>query len=323
MGKDKITNYFKKIPNNSKQVTPTKPSSTFLPKEKENDRNEMNITPNAKRCRIDSSETESGISNCSPVLSPDQRERMLMKKTEAKIIKMSKNSIISRKIGFSWFQALEQEFEKPYFKLLSSFIMEERIKFTIFPNHDDVWSWTQHTPIQDIRVVILGQDPYHGPGQAHGLCFSVQPGVVAPPSLMNMYKELETDIPAFTRPQGRSGYLAGWADQGVLLLNAVLTVRSGNANSHKDKGWEKLTDAVIKWISDNCDGVVFLLWGAYAQKKASVVDKSKHHLLKSVHPSPLSAHRGFLGCKHFSQCNALLKSMKKEEIDWAILPQSN
>ena len=140
---------------------------------------------------------------------------------------------------------------------------------------------------------------------------------------MNMYKELETDIPAFTRPQGRSGYLAGWADQGVLLLNAVLTVRSGNANSHKDKGWEKLTDAVIKWISDNCDGVVFLLWGAYAQKKASVVDKSKHHLLKSVHPSPLSAHRGFLGCQHFSQCNALLKSMKKEEIDWARLPQSN
>lgn len=178
-----------------------------------------------------------------------------------------------------------------------------------------------HTSIEDIRVVILGQDPYHGTGQAHGLCFSVQPGISPPPSLVNMYKELEADIDGFTRPSDKGGYLAGWADQGVLLLNAVLTVRSGAANSHKDKGWEKLTDAVIKWISKNRSDVIFLLWGTYAQKKAAMVDSGKHHLLKSVHPSPLSAHRGFLGCKHFSQCNQILEKMNKEPIDWTKLPQ--
>jgi len=212
-------------------------------------------------------------------------------------------------------------FKKPYFQKLNDFILQDGNNKTIFPKHEDIWSWTMHTSIEDIRVVILGQDPYHGPGQAHGLCFSVQPGVPSPPSLVNMYKELEADIQGFTRPTDRGGYLAGWSEQGVLLLNAVLTVRKAETNSHKDKGWEKLTDAVIKWISENNKDVVFLLWGSYAQKKASMVDKKKHHLLKAVHPSPLSAHRGFLGCKHFSQCNQILIENNKQPIDWNNLPQ--
>ncbi len=224
-------------------------------------------------------------------------------------------------MGVSWFKALEKEFEKPYFKQLNDFIVTERAEYTIFPPAEDVWSWTRHTSIQDIRVVILGQDPYHGSGQAHGLCFSVQPGIRPPPSLINIYKELEADIEGFTRPSGNGGYLGGWADQGVLLLNAVLTVRSGAKNSHKGKGWEKLTDAVIKWISENNSDVIFLLWGDDAKEKAAMVDEQKHYLLKSVHPSPLSAHCGFLGCKHFSQCNEILTKLNKDPIDWARLPQ--
>lgn len=153
----------------------------------------------------------------------------------------------------------------------------------------------------------------------HGLCFSVKPTVRPPPSLLNMYKELESDISGFVRPD--HGHLVGWADQGVLLLNAVLTVRSGQPNSHKDKGWEKITDAVIRWISANNEGVVFLLWGAFAQKKAAIVDATKHHLLKSTHPSPLSAHRGFLGSNHFSKCNELLEAGGKKPIDWSNLPK--
>ena len=170
------------------------------------------------------------------------------------------------------------------------------------------------TKLVVLIFICSGQDPYHGPGQAHGLCFSVKPGVKTPPSLVNMYKELKDDIPGFSHPG--HGHLTGWADQGVLLLNAVLTVTSGNPNSHKDRGWEKMTDAVIKWISDNSEGVVFLLWGSYAQKKGAYVDGRKHHLLKATHPSPLSAHRGFLGCKHFSRCNQLLVESGKQPIDW-------
>jgi len=197
-------------------------------------------------------------------------------------------------------------------------VTSKRTQKTVYPPQNNVWEWTKQTPIKDVKVVILGQDPYHGPRQAHGLCFSVQKGVPPPPSLINIYKELKSDIPGFEIPN--HGDLTGWAKQGVLLLNAVLTVDAGNANSHKDKGWEKVTDAVISWISKNLNDVVFLLWGNYAQKKASVVDKKKHHLLQSVHPSPLSAHRGFLGCKHFSKCNELLEKNGKEPVNWADLP---
>jgi len=168
--------------------------------------------------------------------------------------------------------------------------------------------------------VIIGQDPYHGPGQAHGLCFSVPKGIRPPPSLVNIYKEMAQDIDGFEIPD--HGNLIGWARQGVLLLNACLTVRAHSANSHKDQGWELLTSSVIKWISDNSRGVVFLLWGSYAQKRAEVVDKKKHRLLYAPHPSPLSAHRGFLGCQHFSKCNQLLRDQGKAAIDWKDLSKN-
>ncbi|PSN50218.1 Uracil-DNA glycosylase [Blattella germanica] len=243
-------------------------------------------------------------------------------------------------IGETWFDALAPEFGKPYFlkiyfyiqefqssitetsKLrflihlfpqLSQFLTAERQSHTIFPPEEEVWTWTHKCSVNEVKVVILGQDPYHNPR----LCFSVQKGVPPPPSLLNMYKELQRDIPGFVAP--KHGNLTGWAKQGVLLLNACLTVRAHNANSHKDKGWEQLTDAVVKYISDNNRGVVFLLWGSYAQKKAAAVDKKKHHLLMSTHPSPLSAHRGFLGCGHFSRCNELLKNQNKKAIDWGDL----
>ena len=235
---------------------------------------------------------------------------------------MSKDlQILTTDIGSSWYEALEEVFKKDWFRKLNDYVLREREAHTIYPSPAEVWSWTTRVSISEVKVVILGQDPYHGPGQAHGLCFSVKPGVSPPPSLLNMFKELERDIPSFTRPG--HGYLAGWADQGVLLLNACLTVRKSQANSHKDQGWEKLTDAVISWISKNLSGVVFLLWGAHAQKKAAVVDKSKHHMLTSVHPSPLSAHRGFLGCGHFSKCNELLEKQGKSPVDWTNLPSTS
>ncbi|XP_057367608.1 uracil-DNA glycosylase-like [Daphnia carinata] len=252
-------------------------------------------------------------------LSPAQKDKMIFNQTVAKIkLQGNKTGALHHNIGHSWFRAVEPEFKKPYFKLLSDFLASERSKHTIFPPEHLIWSWTHFCDIQDIKAVIIGQDPYHGVGQAHGLCFSVLKGVNPPPSLVNIFKELASDIDGFQIPN--HGNLSGWARQGVLLLNAGLTVRSGAANSHKDKGWETLTDAVIQWISTNCEGVVFLLWGAYAQKKALVVDKKKHHLLHAPHPSPLSAHRGFLGCKHFSRCNELLIKQNKAPIDWSNLP---
>lgn len=231
---------------------------------------------------------------------------------------VAKTPALHHSIGSTWFFALHSEFQKPYFSKLSEFVTRERQRGIVYPPADQVWTWTTKVPIKDIKVVILGQDPYHNPGQAHGLCFSVPKGVAPPPSLVNMYKELSSDIPGFETP--KHGYLDGWAQQGVLLLNACLTVRANSPNSHKDQGWEQLTDAVIKYISENGRSVVFLLWGSYAQKKGSVVDKKKHHILKTVHPSPLSAHRGFFGCKHFSQCNEFLKKMGKKPIDWSYLP---
>jgi len=220
--------------------------------------------------------------------------------------------------GDSWRKALTAEFSKEYFVKLTNFVKEERSRKTIYPPEKDVFSWTLQCDIKEIKVVIIGQDPYHGPRQAHGLCFSVLPGVAIPPSLVNIYKELENDIEGFQAP--KHGYLMGWAKQGVLLLNACLTVVASQANSHKDKGWEKFTDAVIRWINSNLSGVVFLLWGSYAQKKGSSIDKKKHCVLKAVHPSPLSAHRGFLGCKHFSQANEYLKKVGKKPVNWCYLP---
>ncbi|MGL4919119.1 MAG: uracil-DNA glycosylase, partial [Plesiomonas shigelloides] len=172
----------------------------------------------------------------------------------------------------------------------------------------------RYTPFEQVKVVILGQDPYHGPNQAHGLCFSVQPGVPVPPSLVNMYKELAQDIAGFQIPQ--HGYLKSWADQGVLLLNTVLTVERGQAHSHAKLGWETFTDRVIAAVNEHRQGVVFLLWGAHAQKKGRIIDRQRHHVLTAPHPSPLSAHRGFLGCRHFSQTNQLLAQQNLPAIDW-------
>lgn len=220
-------------------------------------------------------------------------------------------------IGVSWFKALQNEFDKPYFKKLSTFVKEQRQSKTVYPPEDQVYTWTHHHTIRDTRVVVIGQDPYHGPNQAHGLSFSVQKGIAIPKSLQNMYKELQSDITNYKHPG--HGNLTGWSKQGVLMLNACLTVNKGEANSHQGKGWETFTDAVISWISKNVNhSVVFLLWGRFAQKKSSLIDK-RHKILTAAHPSPLSADNGFFGCKHFSKTNDYLRSQKMTEIDWAAL----
>ncbi|XP_042240353.1 uracil-DNA glycosylase-like isoform X1 [Homarus americanus] len=250
-------------------------------------------------------------------LTPEQKQCMMQNQIKAEIKQQCKKSPgLHENIGHSWYLALKSQFSQPYFEKLSKFLEYERNRATVFPPKDQVFSWTQACKLQDIKVVILGQNPYHIPGQAHGLCFSVQNGVPPPPSLVNMYKELKSDIPGFEQPS--HGYLLGWAQQGVLLLNACLTVRAHKANSHKDEGWEKFTDSVIKTISVHNEGVVFLLWGSYAKKKAKVVHTKKHHLLKAA--LPLFGHRGFFGCKHFSKCNELLEKGGKKPIDWTYLP---
>ncbi|KAJ8317720.1 hypothetical protein KUTeg_005624 [Tegillarca granosa] len=252
-------------------------------------------------------------------LSPEQKERMEQNKVVAlaKLHAKKTNGLLVN-FGNSWYKVLEAEFSKPYFSELSKFVESERNKHTVYPPANEVFMWTKLCDVNDVKVVILGQDPYHGPKQAHGLCFSVQKDVRPPPSLENMYKELASDIDGFKHPG--HGSLTGWAKQGVLLLNACLTVRAHQANSHKDKGWEKVTDAVISWLNKNKSGLVFILWGSYAQKKGGFIDKKKHLILKGVHPSPLSAHRGFFGCKHFSKCNDYLKEHGKKAIDWNDLP---
>lgn len=216
----------------------------------------------------------------------------------------------------SWKAPLLREFEADYMAQLRSFLMAERAAGKqIFPKGSEWFRALDLTPLDEVRVVILGQDPYHGPGQAHGLCFSVKPGVPPPPSLNNIYKELASDL-GIARP--RHGFLEHWAHQGVLLLNAVLTVERASAASHQGKGWERFTDAVIRLVNAKETPVVFMLWGAYAQKKAAFVDTGRHLVLKAAHPSPLSAHNGFLGCRHFSQCNAFLESKGLTPIDWAL-----
>lgn len=216
----------------------------------------------------------------------------------------------------SWKEKLSGEFEKPYMQELKKFLKTQcDQKKTIFPKDDDYFAALNLTPFEKVKVVILGQDPYHGPGQAHGLCFSVQPGVKFPPSLMNIFKEMNADI-GLKPPQ--SGCLTAWAEQGVLLLNSVLTVENGLAASHQGKGWEVFTDKIISILNDERENLVFVLWGAYAQKKGAFIDRKKHFVLESPHPSPLSAHRGFFGTKPFSQVNNYLQSKSIAPIDWQL-----
>ena len=210
-----------------------------------------------------------------------------------------------------WKKLLNDEFNKPYFKSLQSFLTEERKIATVYPPENNVFQEFELTPFDELKVVILGQDPYHGENQAHGLCFSVPEGVPQPPSLVNIFKEIQTDI-NIQRPQ--SGNLERWAKQGVFLLNTTLTVQAGKPLSHKNKGWEIFTDEVIKQISREKTGVIFLLWGKHAQSKESLIDSGKHYILKAAHPSPLSAYNGFFGCKHFSKTNLILLESGKKEI---------
>jgi uracil-DNA glycosylase len=214
----------------------------------------------------------------------------------------------------SWNALLKRQFSAPYFQNLISFLIHERQGSTVYPPKGSVFAAFNHTPFEKLKVVIIGQDPYHGKGQANGLCFSVSPGINKPPSLNNIFKELNTDLGI---PIPQSGNLEPWADQGVLLLNATLTVREGLAASHQKKGWETFTDAVIKTISDEKKGVVFLLWGNFAQTKEALIDKNKHFILKAAHPSPL-ARGAFFGCKHFSKTNELLVKQGLAPIDWRI-----
>lgn len=218
-------------------------------------------------------------------------------------------------LGNDWDQILKDEFEKEYFKNLREFLKEEYSNRVIYPNMYNIFEALKHTSYEDTKVLILGQDPYHGENQAHGLAFSVQPGVKIPPSLLNMYKELQDDLGCFIP---NNGYLIPWADQGVLLLNTALTVRAHEANSHKNKGWEIFTDEIIKKLNERKDPVIFVLWGNNARKKVEFIDKSRHFVLEAPHPSPLSARRGFFGCKHFSKINEILTSLGKEPIDWQI-----
>jgi uracil-DNA glycosylase len=215
----------------------------------------------------------------------------------------------------SWLPALGGEQEKPYYQELYRFVGEERHKYPVYPPGNDVFNALRYTPYEQVRVMIIGQDPYHEEGQAHGLAFSVRPGVPAPPSLLNIFKELHSDI-GFRIPN--HGCLLPWAEQGVLLLNAVLTVRAHQANSHQGKGWETFTDTVLQAVNQKDTPVVFLLWGSYAQRKAELIDSQRHIILKAPHPSPLSASRGFFGCRHFSRANAALQATGLPPIDWQL-----
>jgi uracil-DNA glycosylase len=215
----------------------------------------------------------------------------------------------------AWRTALDPEFDQEYFKKLEAFLESERDQHTVFPPPSEVFHALEITPLEQVRVLIVGQDPYHDDGQAHGLAFSVRPGVRIPPSLINMYKELEADL-GISRP--KTGYLEPWAKQGVLLLNTSLTVRAHTAASHKGKGWEKFTDAVIRAVNAKPDCVIFVLWGGHAQKKLDLIDTTKHIVVKSAHPSPLSANNGFFGSKPFSKINTALKKAGFAEIDWRV-----
>jgi len=217
------------------------------------------------------------------------------------------------RIEKEWLEVLRSEFDKPYFADLKAFLSEEKKHYRVYPPGNRIFAAFDYTPFSKVKVVILGQDPYHGDGQAHGLCFSVPDGVTLPPSLVNIYKELSTDLGI---PVPKSGNLENWAKQGVLLLNATLTVRANQAGSHQRRGWENFTDEIIRQLSARHNGLVFILWGSYAQAKETLIDTSKHFILKAVHPSPLSVYRGFFGCRHFSKTNELLSQAGKEPVDW-------
>lgn len=224
------------------------------------------------------------------------------------------------KPGRGWRELLEPEFHQSYMEALADFLAnEEQQGKVIYPPSQLCFNALNTTPFDKVEVVILGQDPYHGPGQAHGLCFSVRPHVATPPSLVNIFKEIQSDL-GVAPPD--HGCLQPWAEQGVLLLNSVLTVEQGRAGAHQGRGWEHFTDRVIRHINDEREGVVFLLWGSYAQKKGSFIDRQRHLVLQSPHPSPLSAHRGFLGCGHFSKTNDYLRERGKPQIDWQLPPLS-
>lgn len=218
------------------------------------------------------------------------------------------------KIDESWKKVLQQQFESSYFKELTSFVRTEYQSHKCFPPGQHIFAAFDHCKFDDLKVVIIGQDPYHGPGQANGLCFSVKDGITHPPSLINIFKEIEQDT---GKPYPESGDLESWAKQGVLLLNATLTVRANQAGSHQGKGWEQFTDAVIQTISNSKEGIIFLLWGGYAKRKEKLIDQNKHYILKSGHPSPLSANRGYwFGNKHFSTTNSLLQQAGKLQVEW-------
>lgn len=218
----------------------------------------------------------------------------------------------------SWKEVLAAEFEKEYMKSLKAFLQQEKQQgHTVYPPNPLIFNAFNHTPFNKVKAVIIGQDPYHGRNQAHGLSFSVQKGVTIPPSLRSIYKELQNDLTGFIYPS--HGELTKWADQGVLLLNATLTVRAGEPGSHQKKGWEEFTDHAIQQLADKRSGIVFLLWGKFAQSKSVLIDESRHHILKAAHPSPYSADHGFFGCRHFSKTNAILAEKGDKEIDWQIV----
>lgn len=223
---------------------------------------------------------------------------------------------IDPKIEESWKELLRDEFNTEYFFKLKQFILEERQKYNVYPPAPYIFEAFNRTPVHAVKVVIIGQDPYHGKGQAHGLCFSVQSGIKPPPSLVNIFKELHNDL---TIPIPKHGCLESWTTQGVLLLNATLTVRANQAGSHQNKGWEQFTDAAIRKLSETRTGLIFLLWGKFAQAKQPLIDTAKnHHILTAAHPSPYSASNGFFGCKHFSKANEILRAQDQKEIDWSL-----
>ena len=224
-------------------------------------------------------------------------------------------SPVRPQIDASWLRLLASEFSAPYFAELKAFLLEEKRRYRVYPPGKWIFNAFNATPVDKVRVVILGQDPYHGEGQAHGLCFSVQDGVKQPPSLVNIFKELHDDLGC---PIPSNGNLQCWADQGVLLLNATLTVRADQAASHQGKGWETFTDCAIRRLSEERDHLVFLLWGNYARAKKKLIDPSRHLILEAAHPSPLSAYNGFFGCRHFSRANAWLREHGIPEIDWTV-----
>lgn len=218
-------------------------------------------------------------------------------------------------LGNDWDEILRGVFESPTYRELRTFLAEEYRTTTVYPDMYDIFNALKATACQDVKVVILGQDPYHNPGEAHGMSFSVRPGVRTPPSLQNIFKELQADLGAYIP---NNGYLMHWAEQGVLLLNTVLTVRKNQPMSHRNKGWEQVTDAVIRALNEREDPVIFLLWGAPARAKKALITNARHYVLEAPHPSPLSAHYGFFGCRHFSKANRLLASMGKAPVDWQI-----